>query len=49
MKGLKHTMLALGIAGVPAMAMADFQALDDSVMGNITGQAVNVDGGIYMN
>jgi len=39
MKGLKHTMLALGIAGVPAMAMADFQALDDSVMGNITGQA----------
>ncbi|MEX2475132.1 DUF6160 family protein [Marinobacter sp.] len=38
MKGLKHTLIALGIAGVPAMAMADIQMLDDSAMGNITGQ-----------
>lgn len=39
MKGLKRTLLALGVAGVPATAMADIQMLDDSVMGNITGQA----------
>lgn len=39
MKGLKRTLLALGVAGLPAAAMADIEMLDDSVMGNITGQA----------
>ncbi|MDX1553867.1 MAG: DUF6160 family protein [Marinobacter sp.] len=39
MKGLKRTLLALGIAGFPAAAMADIVMLDDSAMGNITGQA----------
>lgn len=39
MKGLKPTMLALCVAGVPPAAMAEIQRLDDSTMGNITGQA----------
>ncbi|MBK1874903.1 hypothetical protein FE848_16895 [Marinobacter sp. 1-3A] len=39
MKGLKPTLLALCIAGVTPAAMADIQRLDDSMMGNITGQA----------
>ena len=39
MKGLKRTLLALGVAGLPAAAMADIVMLEDSTMGNITGQA----------
>lgn len=39
MKGLKRTLLALGVAGLPAAALADIQLLDDRTMGNITGQA----------
>ena len=39
MKGLKPTMLALCVAGVPPAAMAAIQMLDASAMGNITGQA----------
>ncbi|MCK7551869.1 MULTISPECIES: DUF6160 family protein [Marinobacter] len=39
MKGLKRSLLALSIMGVPALAAADIQMLDDSAMGNITGQA----------
>ncbi|KPP97679.1 DUF6160 family protein [Marinobacter sp. HL-58] len=39
MKGLKRTLLALGVAGLPAAAMADIEMLDDSAMGDITGQA----------
>lgn len=39
MRGLKPTLLALCIAGAPSAAMAEIQSLDDSVMGNITGQA----------
>lgn len=39
MKGLKRTLLALGVAGLPAAAMADIVMLEDSAMGNITGQA----------
>lgn len=39
MEGLKRTLLALGVAGLPAAAMADIEMLDDSTMGNITGQA----------
>ncbi|MDK9558165.1 DUF6160 family protein [Marinobacter sp. M216] len=39
MKGLKPTLLALCVAGVQPAAMAEIQMLDDSVMGNITGQA----------
>lgn len=39
MKGLKRTLLALGVAGLPAAAMADIEMLDDSVMGEITGQS----------
>lgn len=39
MKGLKPTLLALCIAGVTPAAVADIQMLDDSAMGNITGQA----------
>ncbi|WP_417567780.1 DUF6160 family protein [Marinobacter sp.] len=39
MKGLKPTLLALCVAGVPPAAMAEIQSLDDSAMGMITGQA----------
>lgn len=39
MKGLNPTLLALCVAGVAPVAQADFQRLDDSAMGNITGQA----------
>ncbi|MDX1597343.1 MAG: DUF6160 family protein [Marinobacter sp.] len=39
MKGLKPEVLALGIAMVPVMGLADIQLLDDSAMGEITGQA----------
>lgn len=39
MKGLKPTLLALFVAGAPPAAMAEIQMLDDSAMGNITGQA----------
>jgi hypothetical protein len=39
MKGLKPTLLALCIAGIAPAAVAEIQMLDDSVMGNITGQA----------
>ncbi|AOY87954.1 hypothetical protein BKP64_07085 [Marinobacter salinus] len=39
MKGLKLSLLALCIAGVPPGVMAEIQRLDESVMGNITGQA----------
>ncbi|WP_278350886.1 MULTISPECIES: DUF6160 family protein [Marinobacter] len=38
MKGLKPTVLALCIAGAPPAALA-FQPLDETTMGNITGQA----------
>ncbi|MCK0165267.1 DUF6160 family protein [Marinobacter sp. S6332] len=39
MKGLKPTLLALCIAGAPPAVMAEIQRLDDSMMGDITGQA----------
>ncbi|MDP4548880.1 DUF6160 family protein [Marinobacter sp. MDS2] len=41
MKGLKPTLLALFVSGVPTLAFADsgFQPLDEAFMGNITGQA----------
>ncbi|MFY3772715.1 DUF6160 family protein [Marinobacter salsuginis] len=39
MKGLKPTLLALCVAGVPPAAVAEIQMLDDSAMGMITGQA----------
>ena len=39
MKGLKPTLLALCVAGVPPAAMAEIRSLDDSAMGMITGQA----------
>lgn len=39
MNGLKPTLLALCIAGATPATMADIQRLDDSMMGNITGQA----------
>ncbi|HTN33772.1 MAG TPA: DUF6160 family protein [Marinobacter sp.] len=39
MIGLKPALLALCIAGAAPAALADIQILDDSVMGNITGQA----------
>ncbi|MEC7816541.1 MAG: DUF6160 family protein [Pseudomonadota bacterium] len=38
MKGLKPSLLALCVAGAPPAAMA-FQPLDETAMGNITGQA----------
>ena len=41
MKGLKPTLLALFVSGVPALALAGagFQPLDEASMGNVTGQA----------
>jgi len=39
MKGLKPTLLALCVAGVPPAATAEIHSLDDSAMGMITGQA----------
>lgn len=39
MKGLKPTLLALCVSGASSLAMAGIQPLDDSSMGNITGQA----------
>ncbi|WP_273206037.1 DUF6160 family protein [Marinobacter subterrani] len=39
MKGLKPTLLALCVAGVPPAAMAEIQMLDEAAMGDITGQA----------
>lgn len=39
MKGLKPSLLALCVAGAPPVAMAEIQMLDDTSMGNITGQA----------
>ncbi|MCK0164038.1 DUF6160 family protein [Marinobacter sp. S6332] len=39
MKGLKKIALATAIAAAPFVAHADMQALDDSAMGNVTGQA----------
>jgi hypothetical protein len=39
MKGLKKLTLATAIAAVPFAANADLKALDDSAMGNVTGQS----------
>ncbi|MGM0767511.1 MAG: DUF6160 family protein [Pseudomonadota bacterium] len=39
MKGLKKLTLATAIAAVPFAATADLKALDDSAMGNVTGQS----------
>lgn len=39
MNGLKPTLLALVVAGMPAAAMAEIQKLDDMALGSITGQA----------
>lgn len=39
MKGLKKLTLATAIAAVPFAAQADLKALDDSAMGNVTGQS----------
>lgn len=39
MKGLKKLTLATAIAAVPFAANADLKALDDSTMGNVTGQS----------
>ncbi|KPQ30194.1 MAG: hypothetical protein HLUCCX14_03655 [Marinobacter excellens HL-55] len=39
MKGLKKIALATAVAAMPFAAHADLQALDDSAMGNVTGQA----------
>ncbi|MGF2734594.1 DUF6160 family protein [Marinobacter sp. DUT-1] len=39
MKGLKLTLPALCVAGAPLFAQADIQMLDETSMGNITGQA----------
>ncbi|WP_372986733.1 DUF6160 family protein [Marinobacter sp.] len=39
MKGLKLSILALSVAGVPAAALAEIRSLDENAMGNITGQA----------
>ncbi|PPI84767.1 hypothetical protein KEHDKFFH_08695 [Marinobacter maroccanus] len=39
MKGLKKIALATAVAAVPFAANADLKALDDSAMGNVTGQA----------
>lgn len=39
MKGLKKLTLATAIAAVPFAANADLKAMDDSAMGNVTGQA----------
>jgi hypothetical protein len=39
MKGLKKIALATAVAAAPFAAHAELQAMDDSMMGNITGQA----------
>lgn len=39
MKGLKKIALATAVAAAPFAAHADLKAMDDSAMGNITGQA----------
>jgi hypothetical protein len=39
MKGLKKLALATAVAATPFAAHADLKALDDSAMGNVTGQA----------
>lgn len=39
MKGLKKLTLVTAIAAVPFAANADLKAMDDSAMGNVTGQA----------
>ena len=39
MKGLKKIALVTAIAAAPFAAHADLKAMDDSAMGNITGQA----------
>ncbi|MCK7548218.1 DUF6160 family protein [Marinobacter koreensis] len=56
MKGLKPSLLALCVAGMPAAALAEIQPLDEASMGNITGQSgvtieleakINIDKFIY--
>lgn len=39
MKGLKKIALATAVAAAPFAAHADLKAMDDSAMGNVTGQA----------
>lgn len=39
MKGLKKVALATAVAAAPFAAQAELQAMDDSMMGNVTGQA----------
>ena len=39
MKGLKKIALATAVAAAPFAAQADLKALDDTTMGNVTGQA----------
>lgn len=39
MKGLKKIALATAVAAAPFAAQAELQAMDDSMMGNVTGQA----------
>jgi len=39
MKGLKKILLATAVAAAPFAAHADLKALDDSAMGNVTGQS----------
>lgn len=39
MKGLKKLALATAVAAAPFAAHAELQAMDDSMMGNVTGQA----------
>lgn len=39
MKGLKKIALATAVAAAPFAAHADLKALDDSAMGNVTGQS----------
>lgn len=39
MKGLKKLTLATAVAAIPFAANADLKALDDTAMGNVTGQA----------
>jgi len=39
MKGLKKLALVTAVAALPFAAHADLRALDDSAMGNVTGQA----------
>ena len=39
MKGLKKLALATAVAAAPFAAQAELQAMDDSMMGNVTGQA----------